>query len=225
MKNIIFRFVELSHLSSFIIFSFYSTNLHHGQGNWSFKKNIWSKLSTSTLKKPVLLSSADHTSPASNSTRIPISYQLDNKDITTNKKKNNTSNTDDIHSCVTVIYPTRNWWTLSFLTGSHIIYLVMCLNGNKYWCCVINVLNITLVENFHLGLDGFSSTLFFLAEILALKLGIKTMINFNKFIQFIFKKLNCCLIKGRYVITKIRMISQIISFISVWWITFCICEI
>ena len=124
-----------------------------------------------------------------------------------------------------VIYPTRNWWTLSFLTGSHIIYLVMCLNSNKYWCCVINVLNVTFVENFHLGLDGFSSTLLFVAEILALKHGIKTMINLNKFIQFIFKKLNCCLIKGRYVITKIRMISQIMSFISVWWITFCICEI
>ena len=53
MKNFIFRFVELSHLSSFLIFSFYNTNLHHGQGNWSFFKYSWSKLSIPTLKKPV----------------------------------------------------------------------------------------------------------------------------------------------------------------------------
>ena len=30
-----------------------------------------------------------------------ISSQLDHKDIATNQSKNNTSNTDDIHSCVT----------------------------------------------------------------------------------------------------------------------------
>ena len=28
-------------------------------------------------------------------------YQLDNRDITTNQNKNNTLNTDDMHSCVT----------------------------------------------------------------------------------------------------------------------------
>ena len=60
-----------------------------------------SKISTPTLKKSVLSSSAAHTSYASNSTRTPISYQIDNKDITKNQSKNNTSNTDDIHSCVT----------------------------------------------------------------------------------------------------------------------------
>ena len=56
---------------------------------------------TPTLKKPVLSSSAAHTLYANNLTGTSISYQLDNKDITTNQNKNNTSNTDDIHSCVT----------------------------------------------------------------------------------------------------------------------------
>ena len=64
-------------------------------------KNIRSELSNPTLKKPVLSSSASHASSANNSTRTSILSQLDNKDITTNKNKNNTSNTDDIHSCVT----------------------------------------------------------------------------------------------------------------------------
>ena len=60
-----------------------------------------SKISTLTLKKPVLSSSADHTLYASNSTGTSISYQLDNKEITTNQNKNNTSNIYDIHACVT----------------------------------------------------------------------------------------------------------------------------
>ena len=64
-------------------------------------KNNQSKLSTPTLTKPGLSSSAAHISSASNLTRTSISSQLDNKDITTNQNKNNTSNTDDIHSCVT----------------------------------------------------------------------------------------------------------------------------
>ena len=67
----------------------------------SFYRNNWSKISTSTLKKPVLLFSASCTLSASNLTRTYISYQLENKDITTNQNKNNTSNTYDIHSCVT----------------------------------------------------------------------------------------------------------------------------
>ena len=60
-----------------------------------------SKISTTTLKKPVLLSSAAHTSSASNLTQTSISSQLDNKDITKNQKNHNTSNIDDIHSFVT----------------------------------------------------------------------------------------------------------------------------
>ena len=66
----------------------------------SFKYNQ-SKISTPTMKKSVLSSSAAHTSSASNSKRTSISSQLDNKYITTNKKNNSTSNTDDINSRVT----------------------------------------------------------------------------------------------------------------------------
>ena len=66
-----------------------------------FYKNNRSKLSTPTFKKPILSSSASHISSASNSTRKSISSQLDNKDINKNQIKNNTSNTDGIHSCVT----------------------------------------------------------------------------------------------------------------------------
>ena len=64
-------------------------------------KNNRSKLSTPISKKPGLSSSAFHTSSVSNYTRTYISSILDNKHITTNQKKNNISNTDDIQSCVT----------------------------------------------------------------------------------------------------------------------------
>ena len=60
-----------------------------------------SKISTPTLNKPVLFSSAAHTSSANNLTRTKISSHLDNKDSSAIKNKKNTSNTDDIHSCVT----------------------------------------------------------------------------------------------------------------------------
>ena len=63
-----------------------------------FKYNV-SKLSTPTLKKPVLSSSTDHQSSSIYSTQTSISSQLDNKYITKNQSKNNTSNTYDIHSC------------------------------------------------------------------------------------------------------------------------------
>ena len=65
-----------------------------------FYKNIWLKLPTPTLKKPVLSSSTSHTSSEINSTQTSISYSLDNKHITTNQNKNNISNTYDIHSYV-----------------------------------------------------------------------------------------------------------------------------
>ena len=65
-----------------------------------YKKNL-SKLSTYTLKKPVLSSSAAHASSESNLTQTSIQSQLDKKDITTNQIKNNTSNTNDIHSYIT----------------------------------------------------------------------------------------------------------------------------
>ena len=66
-----------------------------------FKKINQSELSTKRLKKPVLSYSASHLSSASNSTRTSISYRLDNRQININQNKNNISNTDDIHSCVT----------------------------------------------------------------------------------------------------------------------------
>ena len=48
-----------------------------------------------------MLSSAAHASSASNLTGTSISSQPHNKDITKNQNKNNTSKSDDIHSCVT----------------------------------------------------------------------------------------------------------------------------
>ena len=59
------------------------------------------KTFTPILKKPVLYSSAAHTSSASNLTRSFISYQLDNEDSTAIQNKKDTSNTYEIHSCVT----------------------------------------------------------------------------------------------------------------------------
>ena len=64
-------------------------------------KNIQLKLSIQTLKKPGLSSSASNTSSPSNYTRTSMSSRIDNKHITTNKNKNNISNTDDIQSYVT----------------------------------------------------------------------------------------------------------------------------
>ena len=66
-----------------------------------YSKYNRSKISTPTLKKIVLSYSSAHTSSASNLTRTLLSSHLDTKDSTANKNKNNTSNTDDIHSCVT----------------------------------------------------------------------------------------------------------------------------
>ena len=60
-----------------------------------------SKISSPTLKKPVLLSSANHTSYTTNLTPTIISQQLQHKDSTAIQNTVNTSNTDDIHSCVT----------------------------------------------------------------------------------------------------------------------------
>ena len=60
-----------------------------------------SKISSPTLKKPVLLSSANHTSYPTNLTGTIMSHQLQHKDSFSIKNRVNTSNTDDIHSCVT----------------------------------------------------------------------------------------------------------------------------
>ena len=66
----------------------------------SFKYNQ-SNISTPTLKKPVLSSSAAHTPYTSNLTWTIISSQLENEDSNTIQTTTETSNTDDIHSCVT----------------------------------------------------------------------------------------------------------------------------
>ena len=66
----------------------------------SFKYNR-SKISTPTLKKPVLSSSANHTLYTTNSTPTIMSHQLQHKDSTSIQNTVNISNTDDIHSCVT----------------------------------------------------------------------------------------------------------------------------
>ena len=66
----------------------------------SFKYNQ-SKISSPTLKKPVLSSPANHASYTTNSTPTIMSHQLQHKDSTSIQKTANISNTDDIHSCVT----------------------------------------------------------------------------------------------------------------------------
>ena len=57
----IFLFVEISHLFSFVIFLIVSIICTMGKEIGRFYKNNRSKLSTPTLKKPVLSSSAHHT--------------------------------------------------------------------------------------------------------------------------------------------------------------------
>ena len=64
-------------------------------------KYYQSKISTPTLKKPVLSSSANHTSYSTNSTPTIMSHQLQHKDSTSIQNTVDISNTDDIQSCVT----------------------------------------------------------------------------------------------------------------------------
>ena len=59
------------------------------------------KISTPTLKKPVLSSSANHTPYTTSLSQTIISSKLENKDSTAIKNTSDISNTDDIHSCVT----------------------------------------------------------------------------------------------------------------------------
>ena len=66
----------------------------------SYKYNR-SKISSPTPKKPVLSSSANHTSYTTNSTRTIMSYQIQHKDSTSIQNTVDISNTDDIHSHVT----------------------------------------------------------------------------------------------------------------------------
>ena len=66
----------------------------------SFKYNR-SKISTPTLKKPVLSSSANHTSYTTISNPTITSHPRQHKGSASNQDKVNISNTYDIHSCVT----------------------------------------------------------------------------------------------------------------------------
>ena len=60
-----------------------------------------SKISTPTLKKPVLLSSANHTSYTTSLSQTIISYEHENKNRTAIQNTSDILNRDDIHSCVT----------------------------------------------------------------------------------------------------------------------------
>ena len=66
----------------------------------SYKYNR-SQISSPTLKKPVLSSSANHTSYTTTSTPTIMSHQLQHKDSTSIQNTVNISNTYDTHSCVT----------------------------------------------------------------------------------------------------------------------------
>ena len=66
----------------------------------SFKYNRL-KPSSPTLKKPVLSSSANHTSCITISNPTITYHPRQHKGIASNQDKVNISNTDDIHSCVT----------------------------------------------------------------------------------------------------------------------------
>ena len=66
----------------------------------SYKYNR-SKISSPTLKKPALSSSAAHTSYTTRSTPTIMYHQLQHKDSTSIKNTVNISSTYDIHSCVT----------------------------------------------------------------------------------------------------------------------------
>ena len=72
-----------------------------GQKNGRSYKYYQSKISTPTLKKPVLSSSVNHASYTTNSTPTIMSRQLQHKDSTSIQNTVDISNTDDIHSCVT----------------------------------------------------------------------------------------------------------------------------
>ena len=60
-----------------------------------------SQISSPTLKKPVLSSSAAHTSYTTNLTPTIMSHQLQHKDRSSIQNLVNISNTYDTHSCVT----------------------------------------------------------------------------------------------------------------------------
>ena len=62
-----------------------------------YYKYIRSKISTPTLKKPVLSSSANHTSYKTSLSQTFISSQLENEDSIEIQNTSEILNTDDIH--------------------------------------------------------------------------------------------------------------------------------
>ena len=97
-----------------------------------FKYNR-SKMSTQTLKKPILSSSADHTSFTSNLTRTIISFQLENENSTEIKNTTDISNIDDIHSCVT---PRKKYQCSGHIYTpwlTPLLYLLYLLRYQKQW--------------------------------------------------------------------------------------------
>ena len=66
----------------------------------SYKYNR-SKISTPTLKKPVLSSSSNYISYTTSLSQTILSSQLENKDSNAIQNMSDISNTDDIQSCVT----------------------------------------------------------------------------------------------------------------------------
>ena len=71
-----------------------------GKGIGGYFKYNRSKISTPTLKKPVLSSSENHASYTTSLSQTIKSSQLENEASTAIQKTSYISNTDDIHSCV-----------------------------------------------------------------------------------------------------------------------------
>ena len=133
-KNLIFSFFPISHLSSFFVFCVLVIIYIVVKDIGHLYKYNRPRQSTPTFKKPVLSSSAAHASSAGNSAGTSISSQLDNKNITTNKNKNNTSNIDDIHSCVTPRkqnYSVQYIYITTYLTPLNTTYCICWVTQNK----------------------------------------------------------------------------------------------
>ena len=108
--------------------------------------------------------------------------------------------------------------------GSYIILFSVCLNDNKSWCYVINVLYGTLVEISHLGLHVLLSTLLFIAAILVSKFGIQSKKNFNTFIGkwFFWRNITVVLSKDSISSSKLLfLIKCLVSYLSYGSLFYC----
>ena len=104
-----------------------------------------SKISTTTLKKPVLSSSVNHTSYTTNSTQSIMSHQLQHKDSNSIQNAVNISNTDEIHSCVTPrkqnisVQATSTPPCLTPLITTYLFYLLSYQKQHNYPHLVKNI--------------------------------------------------------------------------------------